>query len=108
MLIWLFGRAAAMQQDCTTRSDTPSGFARRHTGVTAIRDRLRATSPVSGLSRALQRYAAQSGITSDRLEILRHAFMKTVADPNYLEEANRQKLKLTPRMVWKLQSWFRI
>ena len=42
-------------------------------------------------------FAAPPGIPSDRLEILRQAFMKTVFDPNYLEEANRQKLELTPK-----------
>ncbi len=42
-------------------------------------------------------FAAPPGIPSDRLEILRQAFMKTVFDPGYLEEANRQKLELTPK-----------
>jgi hypothetical protein len=42
-------------------------------------------------------FAAPPGVPADRLEILRQAFMKTMADPLYLEEGNKQKLELTPK-----------
>lgn len=42
-------------------------------------------------------FAAPPGVPADRLAILRQAFMKAVADPQYLEEGNKQKLELTPK-----------
>lgn len=42
-------------------------------------------------------FAAPPGVPSDRLAILRTAFDRTVADPDYIAEGTKQKLELTPK-----------
>lgn len=41
-------------------------------------------------------FAAPPGVPKDRLEILRSAFSKVVADQGYLADGNKQRLELTP------------
>lgn len=42
-------------------------------------------------------FAAPPGVPKDRLEILKAAFAKTVADPQYQADGRKQKLELTPK-----------
>jgi len=42
-------------------------------------------------------FAAPPGVPADRVAILRKAFMQAVNDPEYIAEAGKQKLEMTPR-----------
>src|SRR5690606_17901612 len=42
-------------------------------------------------------FAAPPGVPADRLKILQDAFMRTNADSDYLEEAKKLKLDISPR-----------
>jgi len=49
-------------------------------------------------------YAAPPGMPKDRVEALRQAFMDTMADPEFLAEAERSKFEITPVAGDKLES----
>jgi tripartite-type tricarboxylate transporter receptor subunit TctC len=42
-------------------------------------------------------FAAPPGVPADRIALLRKAFMQAVNDPDYIAEAGKQKLEMTPR-----------
>jgi tripartite-type tricarboxylate transporter receptor subunit TctC len=42
-------------------------------------------------------FAAPPGVPADRVALLRKAFMQAVNDPEYIAEAGKQKLEMTPR-----------
>ena len=42
-------------------------------------------------------FAAPPGVPADRVALLRKAFMQAVHDPDYIAEASKQKLEMTPR-----------
>lgn len=48
-------------------------------------------------------FAAPPGVPPDRLETLRRAFLKAVAEPAYVAEGTKQKLELTPKSGAEVQ-----
>ena len=49
-------------------------------------------------------FAAPPGVPLERAKILREAFLKVVADRDYLEEGEKQKLELTPKSGEEVQA----